>query len=700
MTALSLTFAPLLPIWIIATLALAAAALILARARAGGGGLAVLARLAAGAVLALALLNPQLEREKRQPLKDIAVIVTDASLSQSVGGRMARARAAQENLRAQLSALPDTEARFVTLPPGDGREGTKLMETLRETLADIPPERFAGAILITDGRAHDAPKEPRAALPPGYAGPVHVLIDGRRAARDRRVVIDQAARYGIVGKDQTIRFHIAQTGGDAKDRVRVTIRLDGEEWGVLTARPGKTVEMELPVAHAGQNIAEIIAAPMPGGELSMRNNHAVIVTRGVRDRLRVLLISGKPHPGERVWRNLLKADPSVDLVHFTILRPPEKQDGTPIRELSLIAFPTRELFVEKLDSFDLIIFDRYQRRSILPSAYMDNVAQYVRNGGAVLLTAGPEYAGVYSLFRSALAGVIPARPAGGARMRPFRPRLTKMGLRHPVTRGLSGAGGTEKDKPRWGRWLRIIPARAGEGAQVVMKGPSGEPLLVLARKGEGRIATLLSDHIWLWARGYDGGGPYVEIMRRLAHWLMKEPDLEEEALTGTASGNGLLVTRRTMADKPEPVRVTGPDGKSFTLAMRKAAPGVWKGMVKNARPGLYRLKSGNLERLAASGGMDNLEMRALSATDKILAPVAKATGGAVRWIAAAGDGLSIPRLVKARPGRVMAGGGWLGLKQAGASRLLAVERTALFATLPMLALALLLLGLAWWTERR
>ncbi len=698
MTRTTIVFQPLLDPWLIAVLALAGAGLVLLLWWKGGRRTPALVRLLALGILVLALLDPRLEREKRQPLTDIAVLVIDRSRSQTVDGRMERVRRAEKELRVMLGGLENTEVRQVVLRPGDGRDGTELVGALREALADVPPERFAGALLVTDGRVHDMPENPKDALPPGYSGPVHVLIDGRRNERDRRVVVDRAARYGIVGKQQTIRFHVEQNGGRKGGRIGVTIRVDGEEWGVLKVTPGKPVEMELPVGHAGQNITEIIAEPMDGGELSLRNNHAVVVTKGVRDRLRVLLISGEPHPGERTWRNLLKADPSVDLVHFTILRPPEKQDGTPIRELALIAFPTRELFVEKLDSFDLIIFDRYQRRAILPAVYMANVARYVRNGGAVLLTAGPEYAGVYSLYNTGLSDVVPARPAGGVVRRPFRPAVPEKGRRHPVTRGLTGAGGAKED-PRWGRWFRAVDADVDDDAQVVMTGPDGRPLLVLARKGEGRIATLLSDHIWLWARKYDGGGPYVELMRRLAHWLMKEPDLEEEALEGVATAAGLSVTRRTMADAPPPVKVTGPDGRETVLPVRQVEPGVWCGLVKDAQPGLYRLKSGSLERLAAMGDIDSLEMRALTATGDILKPLATLTGGAVRWIAD-GDGISLPRLVKVPADRAMAGGGWLGLKEAGATRLMAVERQALFATLPMLALALMLLGLAWWAERR
>ncbi len=697
-TGFSIVLAPHLPAWLIAVLAVLAAAGAAALWAGGGRRAGALARLAAGGVLVLALLNPQMEREKRQPLADIAVIVTDRSLSQETDGRALRAAAAQKRLREMLSALPDTGTRLAEARGGEGREGTRLIAALRDALADIPPERFAGAFLITDGRAHDMPRDPRAALPPGYAGPVHVLIDGRRDERDRRVTIEQAARYGIVGKDQIIRFRVAQQGGDPRARVRVTVRLDGRERAALSVRPGESATMRLPVSHAGQNIVEIIAAPMRGGELSARNNHAVAVTKGVRDRLRVLLISGEPHAGERTWRNLLKADPSVDLVHFTILRPPEKQDGTPIRELALIAFPTRELFSEKLESFDLIIFDRYQRRAILPARYMANIARYVRGGGAVLLTAGPEYAGIHSLFRSPLSEVLPARPAGGVRNGPFRPRLSAAGLRHPVTRGLEGAEGGAGGLPAWGRWFRAVGAVAAQGARTLMTLPGGAPLLTLARRGEGRIAILLSDQIWLWARKFEGGGPYVELMRRLAHWLMKEPDLEEEALGGAPSGEGLVITRRTMGDAPGPVTVVTPEGKRLSLPLKRIAPGVWTGRIAKARPGIYRLKSGRLSRLAAMGDADSPEMRALSATETILKPLAEATGGAVRWISAGAERVSVPRVVKVRPGRAMAGGGWLGLREAGASRLLAVERTALFGTLPALALALVLLALAWRLE--
>jgi hypothetical protein len=189
--------------------------------------------------------------------------------------------------------------------------------------------------------------------------------------------------------------------------------------------------------------------------------------QGIRENLRVLLVSGEPHSGERTWRNLLKSDASVDLVHFTILRPPEKQDGTPINELSLIAFPTRELFVEKIDDFDLIIFDRYQYRNVLPSLYYDYIAEYVRGGGALLVAAGPEYAGENSIANTPLVTALPAKPTGVVTAEGYFPRISDLGRRHPVTRDLEGG---QAEPPAWGRWFRSVNVTQPDGV-VAMQGP-------------------------------------------------------------------------------------------------------------------------------------------------------------------------------------------------------------------------------------
>ncbi len=367
------------------------------------------------------------------------------------------------------------------------------------------------------------------------------------------------------------------------------------------------------IDHAGPNIVEIEAEPAPG-ELTTINNRSVLTVEGVRENLRVLLVSGEPHTGERTWRNMLKSDASVDLVHFTILRPPEKQDGTPINQLSLIAFPTRELFQEKLDQFDLIIFDRYQRRGVLPLLYLENVARYVERGGAVLVSAGDDYASALSLYRTPLGQILPAVPSGRVIEEPFKPALTDLGSKHPVTSDLPGAHNGANGEPSWGRWFRVVDVSPKEG-EVLMKGADDKPLLVIGERGKGRVALLLSDHAWLWARGYDGGGPYTDLLRRLAHWLMKEPELEEETLKATSRGQTLIIERRSIKDEVDPVIVTTPSGKKETVTLDKGERGLWRKAMTAEEQGVYRVASGELASIVTVGNANTRELAAVTATD-------------------------------------------------------------------------------------
>ena len=679
-------FAPVLPWALIIGLGLLGIVLLALMAYARSRGL-VLRFIALGFLIA-ALTNPSIRNEEREALTDIAVAVIDRSLSQENGGRIARTDAAETALAQAVARLGNTELRTVEVKSGISSEddGTRAFEALNRALGEIPPERFAGAIMVTDGQIHDVPAD---LTKSNIGGPVHGLLTGSKTESDRKVVIDKAPRFGIVGKEQVITFHVEETNGPGTP-VDVSVAAGRGDPQTITVTPGQPVEITMPVDHGGQNIVEIAVPPL-AGEISTQNNRAVTVVEGVRDRLRVLLVSGEPHPGERSWRNLLKADASVDLVHFTILRPPEKQDGTPTKELALIAFPTRELFIDKLDEFDLVIFDRYRQQSVLPSVYMANIARYVFAGGAVLIASGPDLASESGLYYTPLADIIAAAPTGQVTEGGFKPMLTAAGKKHPVTRDLPGSAG---ETPSWGRWFRLVDATAS-AAETIMSGPEDKPLLVLSRKGQGRVAQMLSDQGWLWARGFEGGGPQTELLRRIAHWLMQEPDLEEEALTGAQKGKSLVIERRTMADTAEPVSVTLPSGKTVTVPLQEVSPGRWQGNLPVTEAGLHRLGDGTLDAVAAAGSADAREMSDLVSTAAILSPVAAATGGSVRWLE---DGM--PQLVKVQPGRQLSGSGWIGLKANGAHRVLAVSEIPLFATL--LSLGALLLGFCgmWYREGR
>ena len=684
------SFSPLVPaymVWTAADVAFAIALLlVLGRSR------GALARAVELALFVLALANPSVTREDREPLTSVAAVVVDQSPSQEFGDRTRQTEQVRVTLAERLAHLPGVEVRFVEAGQADGEtDGTRLFAAMSAALSDVPQDRVAGVIFITDGRVHDVPAD-AAAL--GFAAPVHALITGHSNERDRRVVLTAAPRFGIVGQTQTISFRIEDQGGGG-GTARVTVRRDGETIENRNVRVGADVSLNVQVPHAGPNIVEIEASPLEN-ELTAINNRAVVSIDGVRDKLRVLLVSGEPHAGERTWRNLLKSDASVDLVHFTILRPPEKQDGTPINELSLIAFPTRELFQQKINDFQLIIFDRYARQGVLPVIYFDNIARYVRQGGAVLVAAGPDYASQTSIWRTPLDVILPAEPSGRTSDGPFRPRLTDLGKRHPVTRGLAGS---DEDPPHWSRWFRLVDTRAAKGT-AVLQGPNEKPLLLLSREGEGRVALLLSDHIWLWARGYEGGGPQVDLLRRLSHWLMKEPDLEEEALRMTVRGRDLTIQRQTMSDMVDEVTLTAPSGKTRTLSLSATEPGVWRSTVEVSELGLWHATDGTLNALANVGPPNPREFTEVTSTSEVLAPLARSTGGGAVRVEDAGGAIHIPRIVGVRSSDTFRGDDWLGLRIREATVVRGIGVLPVFAGLIGLLLLIGSLAATWMREGR
>src|SRR5882757_352882 len=685
-----ISFAPLVPeniVWVALAIAcVLATMLVFAKARGKW------MRIAAMMLFVLALANPSITREDRDPLTSVAVVVIDKSPSQEFGDRPRQTEAVRAEIAERLGKVPGIEVRFVEAGQSDGEtDGTRLFNALTTALSDVPHDRVAGALIVTDGRVHDVPTD---AASLGFAAPVHALITGRANERDRRVVLVTTPRFGIVGQSQTISYRVEDQGAST-GTAQITVRRDGETIDTRSVRVGQQVNVSVQIPHPGANIVEIEASPLEN-ELTLINNRAVVLIDGVRDKLRVLLVSGEPHAGERTWRNLLKSDASVDLVHFTILRPPEKQDGTPINELSLIAFPTRELFQQKISEFQLIIFDRYARQGVLPIIYLDNVAKYVRDGGAVLVAAGPDYASPTSIWRTPLDVVLPAEPSGRTIETPFHAQLTDLGKRHPVTRGLEGS---DSSPPHWSRFYRLVDARTEKGTPV-MSGPDNKPLLLLSREGEGRVGLLLSDHIWLWARGFEGGGPHLDLMRRLSHWLMKQPDLEEEALRLSVHGRDIEVRRQSMADEVAQVNVTTPSGQTRTLTLDKAEPGVWKAVTQANELGLWRATDGKLTALVNVGPANPREYAEVTSTTNVLAPLTNATGGEARRLADASGNVTIPRMLAVRSSDTFKGDDWLGLKMRDASVVRGIGVLPLFAG--MLGLLLLIGSLAatWAREGR
>ncbi len=631
-------------------------------------------------LLFIGLLQPQWVREAREPADDVALVVIDQSESLALAGRRDAARAAGDAMAERLAREPGLDVRV--REARGGPDGTMISAVIEDALGDVDRDRIGGVVVITDGQAADPPAEPRRV---SHLGPAHVLIVGDPERGDRRLELVSAPTFGIVGEPMRITARVIDNTGNAP--VRVTVSIDGQRVAATTARANREFFIDVQLARRGRNMV-IVEAEAGPQEITLANNRAAFAANGVRDRLRVLLITGEPHAGARVWRNLLKSDPAVDLVHFSILRPPDKQDFTPLHELALIPFPTEELFERRLNDFDLIIFDRAPRRGILQAYYFASIARRIEQGGALLITAGEAEAGLDGLYRTALAAILPSQPTGNLITRPYRPTPTSLGQRHPVVRGLP-------TPERWGRWTRQIDARAS-GGQTVLAGADGRPLLVLDRAGNGRVAQLWSDQPWLWARGYEGGGPHGELLRRLAHWLMQEPELEDERLTLDPSQRGLEIERSTLGAAPGPIEIISPSGERSNVSLGQAAPGLYRGEAPAAQQGLYEARSGNLRAFAAVGPLNPREAAALAANPEILRPFTQATGGSVFMTGE--DGRRLPDVRRIDRGASASGGDWIGIERNGAYVVRAAQASPLGPGWAWAIAGLILLMLGWRRE--
>lgn len=682
-TSLSIHFAPLLPalwLWVIvgaATIMLAASAFFYKRG--------LFLRCLTFVLFIVFLLNPALLEEEREAVQNVAIIVLDESQSQAIGARKERSIKALDALQARLAKEENIDTRVIRAPTAGGIQNeTRLFDALDQALTDIPRQRRAGVFLITDGQVHDVPV---GAIDPERYGPVHVLLSGEKNEKDRQVVITQAPAYGIVGQDVTLHFKIEDTGNITDDIAAVTYTNHDGFTKTINMQSGEEESITVPVTNAGQNVFEISTKAFPG-ELTETNNRAAILVNGVRDRLKVLLVSGQPHAGGRTWRDLLTSDPGVDLVHFTILREPHKLDATPQNELALIAFPFRELFEIKLYDFDLIIFDRYRLNRILPLQYFSNIAKYVEQGGALLESSGPSYAGADSIYNTPLMKILPGTPTSQIIKTAFKPEITEAGTHHPVTQGLHWTAGQS-----WGSWLRQVAVSNVQG-DVLMNGVRNEPLLILNRVGKGRVAQITSDHIWLWSRGYDGGGPHAEMLRRVVHWLMKEPELDEKALRVLINSNDIKVSTPLFNSAEQTVTMTKPDGTTERISLENK-DGVFQKTITADQLGIYNFEDTDGQKhFAVIGDLNPPELRGVKTTEDLLRPVVESTKGGMIWL----DETAAPSLRMISGNFGYAGRGWLGLRDAQNYNVTGVKTTPI---LPAWLIAMLLLGIVtitWWRE--
>jgi hypothetical protein len=662
MNPLNVVFAP--PLGWAALAALFTVCLIAAvaalRVRASGAWL----RAGGFAVLLGILSGPMLVRETTRPLPDVLAIAVDRSASMAIGQRATTARVALHDLQAQAAKIPGLQLRVVDIPASQSG-GTALVSTLRDALEDVPAAQLAGTVAITDGEIADAP------LIPPFAAPFTALLIANGEETDRELRLLAAPAYGLVGKTVTMRLEVFDHGmNDSGALADVTVTEDGAPVWTGGAMIGTPIDVQIPVNHAGPAVVAAATAPLPG-EVSAVNDQTAFTLNGVARKLEVVLISGNPNQSERSWRLLLKSDPAVELVHFTILRTPDEMLDAPANAVALVPFPVEELFQTDISKFDLIVLDQFNSSGLLPPQYLGNIARYVQRGGALLVQVGPEFSTADSLALTPLAPILPAIPSPpGTITQNFSPSVTDIGARDPVTSPFAGQ--------TLAPWERLEASAPAAGNVLMTATPDKWPLLVLAKEGQGRVGMLLSDQFWLWTRGGAHDGPAVPLLRRVVHWLLREPALEAEALSAKIDNGRITVTRQTLsADNPGDATVTAPDGSARTVSLAMQAPGIYMGSLPAAQAGVWTVREGGMTIFATMQPDNAEEYQDLAATADLVKPL-----GQTVWLGRTPH----PNLAAM-------------LRRQHAMQVTGTRNVPLLPPLPAMILAVGLLGAAWWRER-
>jgi uncharacterized membrane protein len=582
-------------------------------------------RLIAGLALIFVVLNVSTLSTTQQSKEGIVVIAVDESYSNTINQRDVQTAEALQATLAKIEALPQLKAKIIRAPAAVNKyTETNLFKAIDKGLSDIPPEQRSGVIIISDGNIHDVPVDLNAAEMQQKYGPIHLVMTGKDKEKDRRLEIKKAPLYGLKGTDARIEFVIHDTVLPLNSPVNLTLSTPDGSKRVITAQIGKRQSVYVPIEHAGTNPIEIVVDPLKG-EISQSNNRRAVIIQGIRDKLNVLLVSGAPHEGGRYWRNLLTSDPAVELVHFTILRDIDSKDNTARNEMALIPFPHQQLFHEQLNSFDLIIFDRYRNQGILQQKTYRNLARYVRKGGGVLIASGPEYVSPKSIYNTAFKDVLIGSPNKDSIERPFKPHLSDQGKIHPITRGIDNGLFTGEN---WAEWLRQIDVTSNpaSGEKVLMSGIDDRPLLLIGEKDNGRIIHLTSDQIWLWARQYQQGGPYIDLMRKMIHWLLKEPSLEEGQIELSLDQDEIAVARY-INPAGETLKYTDPDGIEKPLPLKQGRDKIFHARIDASKQGLYSFSAGKNTAYIIAGAYDTLEQTNLIRSTEIIQPALSQTGG-------------------------------------------------------------------------
>ncbi len=559
-------------------------------------------------IFTLIILQPSIKIEKGKVQKSILTFVIDNTDSQKLSSRHNLYKKIYENILKKvekdkkffdiLEIAVDNEKyarRFGSVEKiRDSKNkptyiyhkndsSTKMLDYILSEVNKFPVKKMSSIFFFTDGQIHENKDEWKKKQ---FDIPSYFIIPNSNLFNDTRLDLGSFPEYVEVGEEVELDVTASIFGKRKKDNLTLTIFGSSEETRSIKFEGNETKKVRLKVNKPGENFY-IFNLSSKGGEVSLSNNQKIIKINASRKKLKVLLISGEPYLGTRVWRNFLKSDPAVQLIHMTVLRPPEKIDSTEMKELSLIPFPVRELFEKKIKNFNLVIFDNFKGKNILTPLYFQNLIKFVESGGAILEITGPSYNSRSSLFRTEIGRVLPGIPSGKSLRGEFKPILTKLGTKHPITRSLF------EDYQEYGKWYEMNQVTIDEeDTSILMTGIQNNPLLAIKNIDKGRIAQIYSHHIWLWKNISSEKGPYKKLIRNLAHWLMQEPKLEADRLEISNDDKFIYIDKKNfknIGSYEDSVVVIGPEGNKSKIKLLKIDQENSKAKFRYNKDGYYLL---------------------------------------------------------------------------------------------------------------
>ena len=638
-------------------------------------------------ILLILVFNPLINSMRKLHHKDILIVMYDKTQSVIETKKIDQLIKVKKNIKDIIvdeEKLEIVEIEVNNLNNKDGKIQTKIITNVQKAFQKLEKNRVAGVIIVTDGIIHDLDK-----IEEDFIDiPIHFFLLGNKNERDRSIITENIPEYAVVGKPIDFMFKIIDE--NFQEEVSASFILDGMQILTKTFITNINHQIKLPINHAGENLLEIKINNHPN-EITFANNYKVFKINGIHEKLRVMLISGEPNMGLRNWRNILNSDPSIELLHFTILRPPSKRDLTPVKELALIPFPSQELFSADISKFSLIILDQYTLQGILPKKYLDNIVDYVIGGGAILNISGQEYLSDRSLLNSSLVNILPTRPEEFF-IGPFLPSLTDLGKRHPITNTLEKAF---KDN-KWGKWFSFIKANKISG-QTLMSA-NKYPLLIINEVSQGRVAQILSDQSWVWNKDRENKGPLVELLRNTIHWLLKTPELQENYLNVIKNNNFITLNLNSLNDGDTSAIITSPSGENLFVLMKDNKNGSLFGKFESTEYGKFNIKVNDIEKDFFIGITDSKELEKVSSSSFLINSFFEKNKQYLYSITWLGD--SIPKIVKVFNKNNIAGSNWVGLLEKKVQKNDTFINKELINWSLIMPLLLLLLFMCWYRENR